>query len=124
MASVLYLQMQPQEPDELHAKLRAWQVDPQVPADFQRIIWQRIAARQAAREDSLWPRLLGWMDRAFSRPAFATAIVLLSLTGGVVCGHAKAAGVNAHSWHDLEARYEMALNPLVREVDHLNHLQP
>jgi hypothetical protein len=44
------------EPEEdLSGKLRAWKVSPPLPPDFQREVWQRIAAREASRDDLIWP---------------------------------------------------------------------
>jgi hypothetical protein len=54
---VLYVFMKTPPPDNLDAKLNAWEVNPRVPASFQREVWQRIASRQAAREEAFWPRL-------------------------------------------------------------------
>ena len=53
---VYYPGMNHSEPEEdLTGKLGAWKVAPPVPPGFQREVWQRIAAREAGREEAIWP---------------------------------------------------------------------
>lgn len=118
----LYVSMKPQEPDELSAALRAWKVDPAVPENFGHEVWQRIAARQAERADAFWPRLMSWLNDLFARPAFALPLILVGVGTGFGLAQMKARETNARTWQALEERYAKAVNPLVHQVDHLNHL--
>lgn len=68
--------MSNREPTEdLARKLHAWKVAPPVPADFQREVWQRIAARDAAREAPYWPDPVVSMADILARRLYALAAV-------------------------------------------------
>ena len=98
--------------DDLSAKLRAWQVEPPVPGSFQREVWQRIAARQTAREAAFWPRLAQWFSAQLGRPRFALALVVVSLSAGLGVAQVQARDANARHWKTLEARYAASVNPM------------
>jgi hypothetical protein len=98
--------------DDLSAKLRSWKVEPPVPASFQREVWQRVAARQSAREDALWPWAARWFSGQFVRPRYAVALIALSLSISVGAGLLHAQDANARHWKKLEARYAISIDPL------------
>jgi hypothetical protein len=98
--------------DHLSAKLRTWKVEPQVPGSFQREVWQRIATRQMAREESFWPRVAEWLSTQLARPQYATALVVLSLAASLGVAHAQVQGTKARHWKTLEARYAVSVDPL------------
>ncbi len=100
------------EDDELSAKLRAWKIELQVPAGFQREVWQRIAARQSPWAKTFWAGLLQWISDQLARPQYATAMIAMMLTSGIGFAHVKADHSNAKSWKMLEARYANSVNPL------------
>ena len=100
------------EPDDFDAKLRAWKVEPAVPASFQREVWQRIAARQALRSESLWPRVAQWWLARLVRPQYATALVIFSLAGSVGAAHMQAQDARAKLGEELEERYAASVDPL------------
>ena len=107
-----YVPMNDSELDDLGAKLRTWRVEPHVPAGFQREVWQRIAARQAAREDAFLPALRAWLAHQFARPACALGLLVVSLTVGVTYAHGRAQDENARTWRTLEARYVASIDPV------------
>jgi hypothetical protein len=98
--------------EDLSTKLRAWKVTPPVPASFQREVWQRIAARQAACDEAFWPRLMEWFTTQLVRPRYAVALLTLSLSVSVGAGLVHAQGANAQHWKKLEARYASSIDPL------------
>ena len=100
------------DPDDLSTKLRAWKVEPQVPSSFQRQVWQRIALRQAAREEAFWPALLRACSLRLARPAYAVAVFALLLSVGIGFAHREAMEENARNWKALETRYAESVNPL------------
>lgn len=100
------------DPDDLRAKLRAWKVEPEVPAGFQREVWQRIAVCQRAREGGLWPSVARWFVAQLSRPQYAFAIILVSLSAGLGLAHVQAQDANAKHWKALETRYATSVDPL------------
>ncbi len=98
--------------DDLSRKLSGWKVEPQIPVGFQREVWQRIAARQAARDDAFWPALLRWLSVLLSRPRYAVGLFLLTLGFGLGVAHLQARESNARQWKALESRYVDSVNPL------------
>lgn len=100
------------EPDELSRKLSAWKVEPRIPAGFQREVWHRVAARQAARDDAFWPSLLCWLSLHMARPVYAATVFALLLGSGIGYAHLQAQEANARTWKTLEERYADSVNPL------------
>lgn len=100
------------EPDDLSTKLRAWKVEPQVPGSFPREVWQRIAARQAARDEAFWPQLVQWVSMQLVRPRYAMSLVALSLSISLSVAHVQAQDTNAKLAKRLEARYAASVDPL------------
>ena len=100
------------DPDDLSAKLRTWQVGPQVPGSFQREVWQRIAARQTAREEAFWPQLVQWVSSQFVRPRYALALVAVALSVSLGAAHLQAQDANARLGKQLAARYATSVDPL------------
>lgn len=98
--------------DELSRKLRAWRVEPQVPAGFQREVWQRIAAQRVTGENAFWPSLPGWLAAQFTRPRHAVALAAVMLLAGLGLGQARAQELNVKNRKTLEARYADSVNPL------------
>ena len=106
------LSMNDFESDDLSAKLRVWKVEPQVPGSFPREVWQRIAARQTAREEAFWPQLVQWVSVQLVRPRYATALVILSLSASIGVAQVQAQDTNAKLAKRLEARYAASVDPL------------
>ena len=109
---MLYYVMNDFDPDDLDAKLRAWKVEPHLPASFQREVWQRIGARQAARGENVWFWLPHWIFAQLARPQNAAALVVFSLALSIGLADLQARGANAKQWKQLEARYADSVNPL------------
>ena len=104
--------MNDSDSDHLSNKLRAWNVEPKVPASFQREVWQRIAARQTARDEAFWPRVAQWFSAQLVRPRYAVPLVALSLSTSIGMALLQAQDTNARHWKKLEARYESSIDPL------------
>ncbi len=98
--------------DNLSVKLHAWKVEPKVPASFQREVWQRIAARQAAKEDAFGSRVTEWFFAQLVRPRYAVGLVAFSLLLGVGTALMQAQDANAQHWKTLETRYASSIDPL------------
>lgn len=73
---------------DLAGKLNAWKVTPAVPADFQREVWQRIAARESAREEPAWSDPVGGAVDVLSRRIYTMAAVGIWLGIALVCHRA------------------------------------
>ena len=101
-----------QQRDELESKLKEWEVDVQIPPRFQAGVWQRIAAREATRSRSVWRRMREGLLIGLSRPAYATALVVVSTSLSLGAAHLKAQSTNAKHWRELETRYVNSITPL------------
>jgi hypothetical protein len=103
----------PRDP-ELDKMLAAWQVEVRVPEDFQRQVWKRIAAREAANADPSW---LTWIKSLFvsgaavSVPRVALAAVSLGVFIGVTTGILETSRWNAATWNRLENQYVQSVDP-------------
>jgi hypothetical protein len=102
---------------ELREKLAAWQIEAQLPRDFQQRVWKRIAVQETA--NSVPARLL-WLKSLFisatrvSVPRLAlTAIAAASLIG-TTTGLVAASRWNSLTWNHLEAKYVQSIDPFQR----------
>jgi anti-sigma-K factor RskA len=100
------------DPSDLSAKLRTWTVEPHMPGSFSRKVWQRIAARQAEREEAFWPKVAQWFSARLVRPQYAAALFAITLSASIGLAHLQAQGANAKHWKTLEARYAASVDPL------------
>jgi hypothetical protein len=98
--------------DELRKKLASWKVQPEIPPDFQRDVWRRIAAREARPSQAPFQCL--WAIRWLGLPQVAAlAFVLAGLTGTGL-GLVKSSEANAKNWKSLEAKYVQSIDPYER----------
>lgn len=81
---------------DLAGKLNAWKVTPAVPADFQREVWQRIAARESAQEEPQWSDPVGSAVDILSRRVYTMAAVGIWLGIALVCHRVTES--NARPW--------------------------
>jgi hypothetical protein len=90
-------------------KLALWKVQPEIPPDFQRGVWNRIAARES--ESSKAPFLSFLAVRWVSAPRLAAfALVLAGLTGTGL-GLVESSRANTKNWKTLEAKYVQSVDP-------------
>lgn len=97
--------------DELKQKLKAWKVSAAIPARFQAEVWQRIAAQEAHRRHSIWPRFVPKIVAALRSPAYATAVVLTAAVAGAGAAQWHARGAVSQTWRALETRYVQSIDP-------------
>lgn len=101
-----------QERDELSSSLRSWEADIDIPADFQAGVWQRIAAREETRSRSVWRRMRDGLLLGLSRPAYATALLVASISLSLGVAHVQAQAENTKHWKELRTRYVKSIAPL------------
>jgi hypothetical protein len=98
--------------DDVSEKLRVWQVEPRIPATFQREVWARIAAR-----DDTFPHRAGeWIGSLFVQPRYAVLLAAVALTFGLASAHEQAQQANARYRARLEARYALTVSPFLQEA--------
>jgi hypothetical protein len=95
--------------DELRKKLASWKVQPEIPPDFQRRVWDRIAAREAKSSRSLLANLLAipWL----TPPRLAACAFVLSVFIGACLGLLESTNANTKTWKTLEAKYVQSVDP-------------
>ena len=99
--------------DPLKEKLEAWQVEPRIGPGFNREVWSRIAAKESSRWQSHWPSLIVAL---FSRPRYATALVIVSLSASLGAAHLRSRSENLQHWSMLEERYMQSIDSLANTV--------
>jgi hypothetical protein len=102
---------------ELREKLAAWQVEAQLPRDFQQKVWKRIAVREAANVDPpwlIWLKCLLMSAARVSVPRLALTAVVVGLLVGTTTGVVEASRWNSTTWNRLEAKYVQSIDPYQR----------
>jgi hypothetical protein len=95
--------------DELKKKLASWKVRPEVPPDFQRGVWNRIAARESQSSNGPLESLLA--IRWLTLPRLAVCAFVLSGFIGTGLGLIESAQANTKNWKMLEAKYVQSIDP-------------
>jgi hypothetical protein len=103
--------------DELKRKLDTWKVAPAVPGGFQREVWQRIAAREAARQQSGWRQRSRRFFELLATPRYATAACLTAVVIGAGAAQVRATQENDWRWSELQTRYAISIDPVAQAVD-------
>jgi hypothetical protein len=100
--------------DELRRVLQTWKVDPKIPPNFARDVWERIASREGASAGSRW-----WVGlREAFEPLGAARLALTAATLGLVLGGftgaMKAQQENSQFQHQLAIKYVRSIDPYLR----------
>lgn len=99
---------------QLKQVLHEWKPEARVPASFRANVWERIAARQAAREQAPMAKLQQWLTGFFLRPAPVAVLGAAMLTLGIGTGWWKGSRDRADGWTRLEAQYVESIDPYAR----------
>jgi hypothetical protein len=94
--------------DQLRQKLASWEVRPEIPPDFQRNVWQKIAVRESKRK-MLWFR--NWTISWLRTPALATCVIVFGGLVGTGLGFVESSQANSRNWKSLEAKYVQSIDP-------------
>ena len=100
--------------EELKRKLGCWKVDPTIPGEFQREVWQRIAIREAARQEPGFRQNLRRFFEMLATPRYATATLVTALAIGAAAAHMRTNQDNARVWNDIQMRYAISIDPAAR----------
>jgi hypothetical protein len=95
--------------EELRKKLALWRVQPEVPPDFQRAVWNRIAARESKSSNDSFLNLLSlnWL----TQPRLAVFILVVGGFIGAAFGLVESGQANTKNWKVLEAKYVQSVDP-------------
>jgi hypothetical protein len=94
--------------DQLRQRLALWEVRPEIPPDFQRKVWQKIAVRESKPKSPLFGNSnISWL----STPALATCVIILGGLAGTGFGLIESSQANSRNWKSLEAKYVQSIDP-------------
>jgi hypothetical protein len=94
--------------DQLRQKLALWEVRPEIPPDFQRNVWQKIAVRESMPK---LPLFGNWNISWLRTPALATCFIILGGLAGTGFGLIESSQANSRNWKSLEAKYVQSIDP-------------
>ena len=94
--------------DDLREKLALWKVEPQIPPDFQRNVWQKIAVGESKPK---LPRFGNWSISWLRTPRLATCAIILGGLAGTGFGLVESSQANSRNWKSLEAKYVQSIDP-------------
>ncbi len=94
--------------DQLRQKLAAWEVRPEIPPDFQRNVWQKIAVRESKPK---LPLFGDWNISWLRMPRLATCAIVLGGLAGTGLGLIESSQANSRNWKSLEAKYVQSIDP-------------
>jgi hypothetical protein len=94
--------------DQLKEKLALWEVRPEIPPDFQRNVWQKIAVRESKPKLSLFG---SWSTSWLRPPRLATCAIILGGLAGTGLGLIESSQANSRNWKTLEAKYVQSVDP-------------
>ena len=97
--------------EDLKTKLRTWRVAPEIPTRFQVGVWARIAAREAARDNSVLRQMSEQLFGTIARPAYAATLVVAFMGISLGTAHIHADKVNSRRLAALETRYVFSIDP-------------
>ena len=101
------------EHEKLKTLLQSWKPNVDLPADFQRHVWQSISARE--EETSGWRALGEWIQRLISQPKWAIIVltIVIGMTG--LMGLAQASSIKEST---METRYVTSIDPYAKSITH------
>jgi hypothetical protein len=95
--------------DELRKQLALWRVKPEIPPDFQRGVWSRIAARELKLSNDSLSGALSW--NWLTQPRLAVFALVLGGFTGAAFGLVESGQANTRNWKVLEAKYVQSVDP-------------
>jgi hypothetical protein len=88
--------------------LNCWNPEAQLSPDFSDAVWKRIESAEPA---GLWRLLVARIEAALTRPALATAYIVLLLLAGIGAGLWRAEDRAAQANSELRSRYVQSIDP-------------
>ncbi len=97
---------------KLREVLAAWQVAPPLSPDFKSAVWQRIATEEARDALGVWGRLREWLVVELPRPAYASALLVLTIVLSFTAANLRANYQRDQYRLESARLYLAAINPL------------
>lgn len=97
---------------KLREVLAAWQVSPPPAPHFKSAVWQRIAAEEARQALGVWGRLREWLVVELPRPAYASALLALTVVVSFTAANLRASHAREQYRVESARQYLASINPL------------
>lgn len=97
---------------KLRQVLQIWQVTPPPAPDFKSNVWRRIAAAEARAARTFGERLRDWFLVELPKPAYATALLLLTALIGTTAASIRADQMREQYRLDSARRYFASISPI------------
>lgn len=107
---------------KLRNVLTSWQVSPPPDPDFKKNVWRRIAAADARAGRTLGERLRDWFLIELPKPAYATALLLITAVIGTTTASIRADHMRDQHRLDSARQYLTSINPIsmAAQTQHLS----
>lgn len=96
----------------LRQVLQFWQVTPPAAPNFKANVWRRIAAAEARAARTFGERLRDWFLFELPKPAYATALLLITALIGTTAASIRAEKAQEEYRLDSARQYLASINPL------------
>lgn len=104
----------------LSALLQEWSVRPKPHPRFAEGVWARIQAESVPSRRTILPAIGQWLVAFIPKPAYACALLSVSVLAGLALAGMHAANVNQRHDAQMEARYLISIDPVAMA----NNAQP
>lgn len=97
---------------KLREVLGAWQVSPPPAPNFKSAVWQRIAAQEERTPAGIWATLREWFFVQLPKPAYASALLVLTAVAGGALANARADHMREQYRLDSARQYLASIDPM------------
>ncbi|HEX7632590.1 MAG TPA: hypothetical protein VF388_10675 [Lacunisphaera sp.] len=97
---------------ELRELLHAWEASPPPAPRFKSVVWQRIAIQERQSATGPWALLRKWFFVQLPRPAYASALLLLTAVLGLTAASARANHMREQYRLASARQYLASIDPL------------
>lgn len=97
---------------KLRQVLGAWHVSPPPAPGFNAAVWKRIAAQEERAARSAWETLREWLFVTLPKPAYASALLLMTATLGITAANLRADHMREQYRVASARQYLASIDPL------------
>ncbi|MBL9188394.1 MAG: hypothetical protein JNK23_12990 [Opitutaceae bacterium] len=101
---------------KLREVLRAWQVSPPPAPGFNATVWARISAQEERATAGIWGRLREWLVVQLPKPAYASALLVVTVTLSIAAANLRAGHMREQHRVDSARQYLASIDPLTMAV--------